>query len=88
MKWMPTKYKEVFIEEVEYSEIDLEEPFWTGEEPNDMDELGIGDVESIGINLVINTLIDLRDKGADRVVIQTHCDHHAYIFTGIKLEKV
>lgn len=38
--------------------------------------------EFLEINLAIQTLQDLKDKGATHVDITPHCDHHAYVFYG------
>lgn len=84
------RYKETVIEEVEYSELDLESPFYDGEEENVVvvaDNIW-AEVPSIDLDVAIKTLIDLKEKGANRLYMYAHVDHIGYIFTGIKLEEI
>ena len=45
-------------------------------------------IPSIDIDTVIKTLQNLKESGADRVYIATHCDHNGYYFNGVKLKEI
>lgn len=83
------KFKEILIDEIEISELDLEYPFFNEDEnPNNIDFSSGRDyyeVVSIDIDRVINLLTEFKDKGANRVYIDTHIDHQAYKFCGVNL---
>lgn len=83
------KYKEILIEEVSEDELDLESPFYDGDERNEIDSSELGDIwsesPSIDIDEVIKILSSLKEKGANRVYLFAHSDHHGYIITGVKL---
>ena len=86
------RYKETVIEEIQYSELDLDPPFYdeTGIESNVVEtaENIWAEVPSIDLDLIIKTLTDLKEKGATRVYVYAHVDHMGYIFTGTKIEEV
>lgn len=85
------RFKEKLIESKEFSEIDLEYPFYENDERNEVEmpnEEIWYDTESMSIDDAILTLEHLKEKGADRVYIVAHSDHHGYIFTGVKLEEL
>lgn len=86
------KFKESLIEEISHTELDLQYPFYSEDERNDIDTSGMpnvwSDTVSIDIETVINSLNELKEKGANRVYIVAHEDHIGYYFTGVKLEKV
>ncbi len=91
---MIKKFKETLVDVNYHEEIDLDYPFYNNGdlEPNEIDTSEMPDIwcdtESIDINVVINSLMDLKEKGANRVYIVAHEDHHGYIFTGVKLEEI
>jgi hypothetical protein len=86
-------YVEEFIDETEFSELDLEHPFYNEEEENGNDikysnKVQWQDTVSIKIDTVINHLNSIKKKGADRVYIVAHSDHYGYIFTGVNLKEL
>lgn len=94
------KYKEIFVGEVSKTELDLEPPYWVETEDGQADvrvdvvlapEISNSYVDtdvSMEIDEVISILERLKAKGADRVYIADHCDHHGYYFYGVRLEEV
>lgn len=84
------RYKELLVKEIEHSDLDLEEPFYTGDHPNEVitDASVWSESESIDIDKAIETLDTLKKLGSTRVYIVAHGDHHGYVFTGIKLEEL
>lgn len=89
---MKKSYREVLVDEVSVTDLDMEEPFHSPdeEEPNDVEtaEEVWSETVSMPIDQAVKILQELRDKGADRVYLYTHSDHHGYYFTGVKLEEV
>lgn len=92
------KFKEILIDEIEHSELDLEYPFYgpakdkEGDDiRNDIDYMNTGtysESPSIDIDIVIDSLRLLKAKGANRVYLVDHGDHHGYVITGVKLEEL
>lgn len=85
------KYKEVYIDTIEVSEIDLDAPFYTGDERSEIEhskDVTWYDTESIAIDEALRVLQLLKLQGSERVYLFAHSDHHGYIFTGVKLDKV
>lgn len=84
------KFKETLIKEIEFDAIDCEFPFFTGEEPNEVEMIDNvwSMIESIDIDKIVNALNDLKFNGADRVYLYAHADHRSYILTGVKLDEV
>jgi hypothetical protein len=82
-------YVEKFIDKDERTELDLDAPFYNGDIRNEVmipyHKLDYTEAPSIEIDEVIKILNDLKTKGADRVYIADHCDHHGYYFYGTKL---
>jgi len=86
------KFKESLIEEIEISDIEsMSEPFYTGDERNDV-EMPDNDVwyeaDSINIDVVIKTLEQLKNNGANRVYLYSHGDHNSYILTGVNCQEI
>lgn len=84
-------FKESLVAEIEHSEIDLDYPFYSGEERNEVitpEQDFWYDTESMSIDDAIKSLQELKKKGSNRVYIVAHSDHHSYIFTGVKLQEV
>ena len=84
-------YVEHFVAEESKNELDLEFPYYDGDEDNDViipyDHLSYVEdgVPSIPIDDVVEMLTKLKKAGANRVYIAPHCDHHGYYFYGVKL---
>jgi hypothetical protein len=51
------------------------------------DEVSYSECPPAKIDEVIKNLILLKEKGAERVYISEHIDHHGYYFYGVKLEE-
>lgn len=86
-------YREKLIVQESRTEIDLESPFYDGDERNEVDtvwdELNYVDgVPSMELDELIGILQNMKRRGADRVYIATHEDHHGYYFYGVKLEEI
>lgn len=87
-------YREKFIVEESRTEIDLEPPFYDGDERNEVEvpwnQLDYVDdgVPSMELDELIGILQGIKRRGADRVYIATHEDHHGYYFYGVKLEEI
>lgn len=83
-------FTETLIEEIEKSDIDLDYPFYEKGERNEVETLDNvwSEAPSISINETIETLENLAGKGANRVYLYAHGDHHSYIFTGVRLEEI
>jgi len=83
-------YRETVVEEIQHSDLDLQEPFYTGEERNEVDtaEDIWSETVSMDIDEALKTLTTLKEKGSNRVYLYAHSDHNGYIFTGVKLEEV
>lgn len=85
-------FVEKFIEEKSLTELDLDFPFYSGEERNEvmspMNRLDFVECPSVNIDTVIDLLTDLKSAGSDRVYIADHCDHHGYYFYGVKLIEI
>jgi hypothetical protein len=86
-------FKETVIEEVQTEDLDMEYPWYENseqEEPNDVDtaEDIWSETLSMDIRKAIEILQKLEEKGANRVYLYAHSDHHSYIFTGINLEEI
>ncbi len=92
-------YVEHFIAEESRTDLDLEFPHYSNTEKDEHgdavsnevitpdDELSYAEayVPSIAIDEVVEILANLKNKGADRVYVATHNDHHGYYFYGVKL---
>ena len=86
-------YREKFIVQESRTEIDLEPPFYDGDERNEIDTVWdelkyVDGVPSMELDELIGILQNMKRRGADRVYIATHEDHHGYYFYGVKLEEV
>ena len=86
-------YIEKLITQESRTEIDLEPPFYDGDERNEIDtvwsELNYVDgVPSMELDELIGILQNMKRRGADRVYIATHEDHRGYYFYGVNLEEI
>ena len=86
-------YREKFIVQESRTEIDLDPPFYDGDERNGIDTVWdelkyVDGVPSMELDELIGILQNMKRRGADRVYIATHEDHHGYYFYGVKLEEV
>ena len=86
-------YREKFIVQESRTEIDLDPPFYDGDERNEIDTVWdelkyVDGVPSMELDELIGILQNMKRRGADRVYIATHEDHHGYYFYGVKLEEV
>jgi hypothetical protein len=88
----PKTFAERLVETVDKTELDCDFPFYTGEngERNEVlsPSLPFVEVPSLPIDEVIAVLQQLKDKGANRVYIADHVDHHGYYFYGTKLQQL
>lgn len=82
-------YKESLVTEISMEELDLDHPFYDGDERNEVDQIDDiwAEVPSIDIDVAIENLTKLKELGANRVYFYAHNDHRGYIFTGVKLEE-
>lgn len=85
-------YVEKYIHQESAIELDLEFPYYEGEENNTVmipnNKLKFATVPSMEIDKVIEILNNLKEKGANRVYIADHEDHHGYYFYGVKLVEI
>lgn len=90
-------FVEKFIAKEMKTELDLEYPFYDREiedeeERNEVltptSRLPFVEAPSMDIGEVIRILTDLKEKGANRVYIADHCDHHVYYFYGVNLMEI
>jgi hypothetical protein len=90
------KYQEKLVDKFDITDIDLEYNY-SEEVDENGDQIRIDIVHSddvyysecppAKIDEVIEQLIELKNKGAERVYISEHVDHHGYYFYGVKLEE-
>lgn len=86
-----TKYKEIFLHCEEKTELDLDFPFYTegSDQRNEVESSGVSgwaEVPSMSIKELEDVLDKMKSKGANRISIFSHTDHHGYYFYGSKLE--
>ena len=85
-------FAEKFIHGINRTALDLEPPFYDGDVRNEVmipqHKLRFVEAPSMDIDEVIKILNELKEKGADRVYIADHCDHHGYYFYGVKLTEI
>jgi hypothetical protein len=85
-------FVEKFIAEESRTELDLDHPYYDGEEGNEVmtphHKMTWAEAPSINIDEVIVILDNLKKKGANRVRIADHSDHHGYYFYGLKLIEI
>jgi len=84
---MSKKYTEVLVGKFDITDIDLEYYY-----PNNDDNRveihspnNYNDIPPPRIDELIEKLTTLKNKGAERVYIDSHIDHHGFYFYGIKL---
>lgn len=77
--------KEVIIDTIEHSEVDLDSPYYEGDERNDIIfQKGIySETEAMSIDDAMSTLQRLKEGGATHLYVAVNCDHHSYTFTGV-----
>ena len=93
---MKPNIKETLIDEIEVSDLDLVvEDELLGVNPDGHEAEWFRDnknqhnwEEHISIKTLEDTIKVLKEKGATYIQIDTNHDHHAYIFTGTKLDVV
>lgn len=87
-------YEENLVDQFEITEIDLEYYYSTELDENDdpirieiipSNDVYYAECPPAKIDEVIEGLLELKKKGAERVYISEHTDHHGYHFYGIKL---
>jgi hypothetical protein len=86
-------YVEKFIAAESRTELDLEYPHYDRFEVRNevmipYNRLTFVDAPSIDIDETIKILTELKEKGANRVYIADHCDHHGYYFYGVELIEI
>lgn len=87
-------YAERFVKQIERTELDLEFPYYNGDDEKRNEVLfphhliGFAEAPSIEIDEVMKIMTELKSEGADRVYIADHSDHHGYYFYGVKLNKL
>lgn len=85
-------FVEKFIATESRTELDLEFTHYEGDDINEVmipqHKLNYVDAPSIDIDVVIDILDTLKEKGANRVYIADHIDHHGYYFHGVKLVEI
>lgn len=86
-------FREKFITEIEISDNDMDYPFYDNERNDERNEVIFNrniwkNTDSVDIDTVIDILEKLKNKGSERLYIFAHSDHHSYIFTGVKYEKL
>lgn len=94
---MSNYYTTTLIDQEEFSEIDFElyNEIFGEDASNDDDwdprEIVVGnhniDAYPIDINLVIKQLERFKEKGANYVVMEYHCDHIGYPMAGVHIRK-
>ena len=74
------------------TELDLEYPHYDGDDRNEVmipyNKLSFVEAPSLDIDEAIKIITELKEKGANRVYIADHCDHHGYYFYGVKLVEI
>jgi protein-tyrosine phosphatase len=86
-------FVEKLVAAVERTELDLEYPYYDklGNKNEVMvpySVLNFVEAPSIDLDDAIKILTELKEKGANRVYIADHCDHHGYYFYGVKLLEI
>lgn len=95
----PKTFVEKFIDTIDVSDLDLEYPHYSpsyneGDDAirNDVmipwDKLDFVEAPSMDINDVLEVLNNLKEKGANRIYIADHGDHHGYYFYGVNLMEI
>mgnify|MGYP006928717531 CR=1 FL=1 len=51
-------------------------------------KLDFTEAPSMDIDETIKILTELKEKGANRIYIADHCDHHGYYFYGVQLREI
>lgn len=84
------QYKETYIKCKILEDLDLQEPFYTGDEPNDIlfSNQVYSSTPSLEIDTVIKILEKYKTQGANRVYISSLVDHKGYVFDFVKLEEI
>lgn len=87
-------FVEKFICKVSRTELDMEFPNYEedGEERNEVmipyNMISFADSPSMDIDEAIKILEEIKEKGANRVYIADHSDHHGYYFYGVQLKEI
>lgn len=85
-------FVEKFIAVESRTELDLDYPNYEGEERNEVmiphNKLNFAEAPSMDIDEAIKILTELKEKGANRIYIADHCDHHGYYFYGVQLLEI
>lgn len=83
-------FNEIKIHELVYEDLDMDYPFYSGDDENEVSySLDIdSDGCSINIDKAIKALQYLKSLKSERVYIQPNIDHHGYSFTGVQFEKI
>jgi hypothetical protein len=94
-------YVEKFIAEESRTELDLQFPYYSDTEKDEdgdtvrnvviyapeLEDSYVSTDVSMDIDEVIGILNSLKQRGANRVYISDHCDHHGYYFYGVHMEE-
>jgi hypothetical protein len=88
-------FVEKFIAVESRTELDLDYPNYNGKDDEERNEvmipynkLNFAEAPSLDIDEAIKILTELKGKGANRVYIADHCDHHGYYFYGVQLQEI
>lgn len=87
-------FAEKLVDKKAFTELDLEYPFYESGGQDECNEvltpssILYTESPSIDIDIVISTLQNMKELGANRVYIADHCDHHGYYFYGVKLSEL
>jgi hypothetical protein len=86
-------FVEKLVAAEERTELDLEYPYYDklgnrNEVMVPYSVLNFVEAPPIDLDDAIKILTELKEKGADRVYIADHCDHHGYYFYGVKLLEI
>ena len=87
------KFKEIFIHEIERSDIDSELPFYDNQADDytDFEYMNRGvpsESPPMKIEEAITVLRTLEKMGANYVYMSDHCDHKGYEFCGVLIKEV
>jgi hypothetical protein len=85
-------FVEKFIDVERRTELDLVYPYYEDGKINEVmiphNKLNFAEAPSIDIDEAIKIITGLKEKGANRIYIADHCDHHGYYFYGVKLIEI
>ena len=86
-------FVEKLVAAEERTELDLEHPYYDklgnrNEVMVPYSVLNFVEAPSIDLDEALKILTELKEKGANRVYIADHCDHHGYYFYGVKLLEI